>query len=139
MSDEQFWSLIALLDWEQVEDKDIIQTLVFRLSEKSEEEWEAFGIHLSERMNALDTEAHAKAVYGEEQYISADDFRSVKACVIANGEEFYQEVLNNPSAIPNDLYFDGLLQVPPEVYAMKYGKADQAPPMPLQIVKGIYG
>jgi hypothetical protein len=41
--------------------------------------------------------------------------------VVANGEEFYQSVLSDPSKMPKDLEFESLLSISREAFLKKTG------------------
>ena len=93
-----------------------MQPAIDALSKMSVDAIYAFDEELSEKLHALDTRAHCKACYkGEldpengDDYISADDFLYSRCVVVANGQEFYAFVLNNPTEMPRDMEFESLL------------------------------
>lgn len=70
------------------------------------------------------TRQHALA-YKEKQAdnsFSADDFLYVRCAVVAEGKEYYESVLKNPSEIPDDVDFEHLLGLAGEAYTLKTGR-----------------
>lgn len=55
-------------------------------------------------------------------YFSDDEFLYARCCIVANGKEAYQSVLFDPSIIPADLTFEGLLYIAVNAYERKTGK-----------------
>lgn len=43
-----------------------------------------------------------------------------KRRVVANGKEFYYEVLNDPESMPEDMEFEALLYIASNAYEMKH-------------------
>ena len=128
MTDNEFWSLIDLLDWDKTgDDEAVIEPLVNSLSQKSEQEIFAFEEVLSEKLYKLDSETYAvkRNIFGfkkKNEYISADDFLYSRCTVVANGPEFYDEVIDNPKRFPHDLDFEILLVVSLLAFTRKTGK-----------------
>jgi hypothetical protein len=68
VTNDKFWLLIALLDWDMSgDDEAVVEPAVAALSQRSIEDIEAFEGLLAEKLHALDTEAHARQV-GEHAY-----------------------------------------------------------------------
>ena len=60
--------------------------------------------------------------------ISSDLFLYARCCAVANGKDFYQEVLSDPAKMPKDLTFEALLYLAEKAYRRKTGKRlDRAP------------
>ena len=81
---------------------------------------------LSEKLYKLDTKNHALNI-GEDswltdKYFSVDNFLYARCCVIANGQEAFEVVLNNPSEMPKDLTFEPLLSLAAKTYEFKTKK-----------------
>jgi hypothetical protein len=81
---------------------------------------------LTDKLYALDTEAHAREI-GEEafqpgKYFSPDWFLYVRCCVVANGRVFFEKVLANPTEMPKDMEFESLLSVGPTAFERKTGE-----------------
>ena len=128
MTNDEFWSLIDLLDWEKTgDDEAVIEPLVKSLSQKAEEEILAFEDILSEKLFNLDAEVFAtkRNIFGfkkRNEYISADDFLYSRCTVVANGPEYYDEVIRNPRKFPHDLDFEIILVVATVAFIRKTGK-----------------
>lgn len=125
MNENEFWQIIDKLDWNGDEHEDVVEPVIDYLTSKSDEELFEFEELLAQKLFALDTKAHAKesGEYGytddDSQYFSVDSFLYARACVVAEGEEFYNKVLNNPKEFPKDVDFESLLYVAPEAFERK--------------------
>ncbi|MEO0732156.1 MAG: DUF4240 domain-containing protein, partial [Bacteroidota bacterium] len=93
--EDWFWRMIGLLDFEQESNQEIIAPLVTHLTGLEDEAIFLFDDVLSDKLKALDTpehyEAAAKGMAG-----TADMFLYARCEVVANGKQFYEQVLNNP-------------------------------------------
>ena len=129
MTDEEFWDLINLLDWDnEGDDEAVVEPLVKALSHKSEEEIFSFEEILSEKLFQLDGEVYAvkRGFFGlkkKNEYISADDFLYTRCVVVVNGKDFFEDVVKNPKRFPHDLEFEMILVVSELAYLRKTGKA----------------
>ncbi|MEM8527847.1 MAG: DUF4240 domain-containing protein [Bacteroidota bacterium] len=122
ISEDFFWELIALLDWEQEENKQITEPLIDRLSQLGSNEIYGFQDILSEKLYQLDQEVFASSTVKNIDDLSADGFLYDRLCVVANGRAFYEEVLAHPSQMPKNLSFEPLLYVAAKAYEKKTGK-----------------
>ncbi len=119
---------MALVDWKKLGNEDaVVRPLVKALSKLSEEEIFAFDDLLAEKLYALDTEAHARHMgedtyKGPEEFFSVDDFLYTQCGVVANGKEFFEEILADPSQCPEDAEFEAILYVAATAYEKKTGK-----------------
>lgn len=132
-SEKQFWQLINLLDWEKTGDnKAVIEPLVNELSTFSIEAIQHFEDILSEKLYHLDGEIFAQNIgeraFKEDEYFSTDTFLYARCCVVANGKEFYDYVIETPQEMPKNLTFSPLLRVASEAYFKKTGKRFQYTP-----------
>ena len=101
----------------------------------------------TEKLHAIDTRAHCKACYAGElapdngdDYISADDFLYQRCVVIANGSEFYENVLSDPTQMPQVLEFECLLSLPSEAYEQKTGEEyDHCSPLSYESFQNLEG
>ena len=120
-SEEQFWQLIDLFDWTQPKRDDIIRPAVTALAEMPVSAIYLFEDFLSEKLFNLDTKAHAEAYMHQQtdDYFSADDFLYVRCAVVAEGKEFFEQVLREPLTIPQDLTFEPLLHLAADAYARR--------------------
>jgi hypothetical protein len=129
MTEDRFWEIISLLDWEQAGDDDaVLRPAVAALAAASEADILAFEEILAAKLYAIDTREHARYGYqGEadpdngDDYISADDFLYLRCVVVANGRERYREVLADPREMPTQLEFESLLRLAPDAFEEKTG------------------
>lgn len=126
-SEDEFWKIIALLDWSKKEDDEaIVQPVVDYLSHFSTKAIFDFQDFLSEKLYQLDGQVYAENMgenaYNSQQYFSADLFLYARCCVVANGREEYEKVLKDPTQMPKDLFFEPLLYLASEAYQLKTGE-----------------
>ena len=127
LSEKRFWEIIALLDWsKEGNDNAVVEPVVSYLAEGPVRHIFEFADLLSEKLYQLDAKKYAQHIgedaWSVDRYFSVDNFLYARCCVVANGEEAYKEVLNNPAAMPKDLTFEELLYVPSNAYKRKTGK-----------------
>jgi hypothetical protein len=131
VDDATFWSLIERLDWTQTGDDDrVVEPVVHTLAQSSADEVQAFQDRLAEKLHALDGRAWARASgpgiwWGEPDSLSVDGFLYARCVVVANGRRFYENVLANPSAMPEDMEFEALLYVAAKARERQGGEGDQ--------------
>jgi len=131
MSEEEFWSIIAQLDWRDPENNEqVIEPVVELLANMQIAKIYQFHDILSEKLWLLDTEAHADGMMQEDpdDYFSDDEFLYARCCVVANGQEYFHKVLADPAQFPTDLTFEDLLYVAGTAYRRKTGKKFQPVP-----------
>ncbi len=127
MEESEFWDLIGELNWNAVgDDEAVCEPLANALVGKSIDAIDAFAEHLAQKLHALDTEAHARqigegAYVGPDEHFSVDWFLYARCCVVANGREVFETVLEDPSQMPEDLEFEALLYVAATAYERKTG------------------
>ena len=122
MSEELFWRLIGLFNWKKLgDDEAVMKPAIDALSRMCVEDIERFEDIMSEKLYALDTEAHARGASGEET-LSDDGFLYQRCCVVVNGREFFESVLANPKKMPQDADFEGLLYLATFAYEQKTGE-----------------
>lgn len=125
LTDEDFWKLIALLEWSKEEDDEAVtKPLVQALAALPVGFIYQFEDKLSEKLYQLDTAAHAQAYQkheGNAEHLSVDDFLYVRAGVVANGQAVFEAVLQNPEEMP-DVSFESLLNVASDAYERKTNK-----------------
>lgn len=130
MNDTTFWHIISLFDWTQKGDDDAVLAPAIReLASKPAAEICVFADILAEKLHAIDTREHARACYAGELnpddgnvYISADDFLYQRCVVVANGPGLFDEVLADPTAMPQGLEFEALLSLPENAYELATGR-----------------
>lgn len=127
LSESGFWHIISLLDWTKAGDDEAVLRPALRfLTEGSVRHIFDFADILSEKLFALDGRIYAQhignAAWTRDKYFSVDNFLYVRACVVANGEQVFNQVLNNPSEMPKDITFEALIYLPSDAYELKMGK-----------------
>lgn len=127
MNEDQFWAIISLLDWNKEKSEDILRPAVQALSQFSEIDISTFDDILAAKLYALDGQRFAEQL-GSNRYLkegkrhfSVDSFLYARCCVVANGREFYEQVLQNPSEMPKEYTFEPLLSLARKAYQLKTG------------------
>ncbi|WP_378145041.1 DUF4240 domain-containing protein [Cnuibacter sp. UC19_7] len=129
MSEETFWRVLALFDWKKLGDDDaVVRRAVSALSAMKPDDIALFDDILAEKLHSLDTGAHCAAAYGrpeadlDREYISPDDFLYVRCAALTSGPERFEEILESPSTMPQDVEFEALLYVASEAFEMATGE-----------------
>lgn len=125
LTTNDFWDIIEQLDWsKEGDDAAVVEPVIELLQKRPLAHIYRFEDVLAEKLWHLDTEKHAKVFLEnpEEGNLSVDDFLYTRCAVVANGRDFYQEVLDTPSKMPDDLGFEPLLYVAMDAYKRKTGK-----------------
>jgi hypothetical protein len=128
MSEEEFWEVISLLDWKQQGNDDkVLAPAIKALASKSKIAIRQFAERFAFVLYQLDTKAHAsdmgKYSYDpNSDYVSADGFLYARCVVVANGREFYEAVLKDPSKMPKDMEFESLLRLASASHELKTGQ-----------------
>lgn len=130
-----FWKIINLLDWDHDEDEveAIIEPAVHYLSQQDISAIYKFEDLLTEKLRSLDHHVYAQQLGenapSEEGGFSSDYFLYARACVVANGKDYYEAVLKDPSEMPQEHTFEALLSISDKAYERKTGKKfDYQPP-----------
>lgn len=130
IDEDQFWAIIALLDWEKETSEEILQPAINTLSLFSKEDICHFHDILNEKLFQLDARRFAEhlgsnAYNGHENlHFSVDDFLYSRCGVVAQGRIFYEEVIALPSHIPKEFTFEALLYLPDRAWEAKTGNDD---------------
>ncbi|NUQ22919.1 MAG: DUF4240 domain-containing protein [Saprospiraceae bacterium] len=138
LSEAYFWEIISLLDWSKVgDDEAIVEPAIARLVTGSIRHIFEFADLLSEKLYALDGRKYALHIgedsWKADHYFSVDNFLYARCCVVANGKDLYDKVLQDPAQMPRDLTFEELLYIPSEAYERKTGKHyDYTPAYPIE-------
>ncbi len=116
LTEDQFWALIAQLDWsKEGDDAAVTAPVVAALAAMPVASIYRFQDLLSEKLWLLDTRAHAQVFLDEDDnddhYLSVDDFLYSRCGVVANGREAYEGVPQQPEKMPLDISFEPLLFV----------------------------
>lgn len=128
LSENHFWELIALFDWSH-EDKDddaVVEPAVARLAAGPMRHIFEFADVLSKKLYALDGRIYAEQIgqsaWSPDRYFSVDNFLYARCCVVANGQDLYEQVLHQPDLFPKDVTFETLLYIPAMAYERKTGQ-----------------
>jgi len=123
MNDEQFWNIISLLDWQQDQDDLILQPAVETLKQYAVDDIYYFQDILAEKLFELDRQVFAEQIgdrkYGGDKHFSVDIFLYARACVVANGKDFFTSVLHDPTKMPKSYTFEALLYLAAKAYEDK--------------------
>ncbi len=127
MTEAQFWGLITLLDWDHSDDDDaVVEPLVAALATGPVRQIFDFADILSQKLYALDGLKYAQHIgessYKTGRYFSGDAFLYVRCCVVANGQSFYEDILEHPERMPKDVDFEPLLYVAADAYERRTGR-----------------
>lgn len=127
LSHERFWEIIDLLDWEKESNDDaVLEPAIAQLSEGSVRHIFEFADILSEKLHALDQKSFAQNIgedaWQPDKYFSVDYFLYARCCVVANGKAIFEKVLNDPTQMPKDITFEGLLYLASMAYERKMGR-----------------
>jgi hypothetical protein len=128
VTETEFWALLELLDWDRTgDDEAVVAPVVRALSERPVTDIERFETIAAEKLHALDTEEHARrigkhAYKGPNKPFSVDWFLYARCCVVANGRTFFEDVLANPAAMPEDIEFEALLSIASQAHELKTGE-----------------
>ena len=131
LSEGRFWEIISLLDWSREEEGDeaVVEPAVAALTAGTLRHILEFEDILSEKLYQLDARSFAihigEDAWSPDRYFSVDNYLYARCCVIANGEEFFKQVLSDPASMPKDLTFEALLCVSSGAYQRKTGRAIQ--------------
>jgi Protein of unknown function (DUF4240) len=129
MSEDDFWDLIDLLNWdEEGNDDAVIAPVVQHLSDLSESEILAFQEALAEKLWMLDGERFAREIgrdcyQGPDKAFSREWFLAARCCAVANGQDFFEDILLSPENMPKDLGFLALSTVAERAYRKKTGRS----------------
>ena len=130
MDDDVFWEIISLFNWAKTGDDDaVLRPAVRRLASMPVEDIYKFADILSEKLFLLDGSAYASNIgeesyTGKDEYFSVDYFLCVRCCVVANGKEYFDLVLANPTKMPKDMDFEALLYLPDIAFNKKTKSED---------------
>lgn len=128
MDEQEFWTVISMLDWSETGDDDaVVEPAVEYLSQKSDEDICQFYEILSKALFDIDGLAWAEnmgdaPIIDGDPYYSPDGFLYARCCVVANGEATYNDVKENPSNMPKDMEFEALLYLCDSAWERKHGE-----------------
>jgi hypothetical protein len=126
MSEEDFWAIIALLDWSKAgDDEQVLSPAITALSKLGKKSIHGFEERLSFLLYQLDTKEHARHIGSEsykepDGYISADWFLYVRCAAVANGKNVYDQAFKKPELMPKDVEFESLLGLANAAHMHRY-------------------
>ena len=125
MNEKVFWEIISSFNWNKTgNDNAVLKPAVNKLISMTVEDIFKFADILSEKLYLLDGIKYASNI-GEDSYknetehFSVDYFLYVRCCVVANGKDFYDQILKNPTKMPKEMDFEALLYLPEVAYNKK--------------------
>lgn len=125
----QFWDFIKKTDWTATEDRLRLKPVVDALAMASIATIHHFSEHLAFLLHQLDGPAFFQALEKDVLGASSDTFLYARCLVVAKGEKFYQEVLEQPTKMPIGEDFEALLYVAKQAYEQKTGQSYQYTPI----------
>jgi hypothetical protein len=125
MNESIFWHIIGKLNWSAEADNEILAPAIEELSSYTTDEIYLFSDILSEKLYLLDTQKHAENIgrssFKKGKYFSPDVFLYSRACVVANGRNYFEQILKKPELMPKNIDFEALIYLPQKAYAKKTG------------------
>lgn len=120
-SEDDFWRIVDKIDWSKKGGENKIAPAVKALAKMPVAGICLFADKLSEKLFQLDTRAHANTYAANEpnNFVSADDFLYARCAVIAEGKDYYEKVLNDPTQMPEDIVFEPLLYLADDAFEAK--------------------
>jgi predicted DNA-binding WGR domain protein len=125
MDEEVFWEIISSFNWKKTGDDDAVLRLALkRLVSMTVDDIQQFAEIIAEKLYNLDGLVYASNIgpesyKGEDEFFSNDYFLYVRCCVVANGKEYYESVLSDPTQMPKEMDFEALLYLADEAYNKK--------------------
>jgi hypothetical protein len=127
VDDATFWALIDKLDWRHEHDDDaVVEPLVRALALLPDAEIGGFQETLAQKLYDLDGRAWAQngggeIWLGEPDQVSVDAFLYARCAVVARGQDAYGAVRADPTQMPKNAAFEGLLYVASTAYERQTG------------------
>lgn len=128
IDEDEFWAIIDLLAWEHLgNDEQVLAPAIKALASKSKTYICRFEERVAFHLYQLDTKAHARNTgegsnHPDSDDVSADGFLYARCVAVANGKEFYEAVLKDPSKMPKAMEFESLLGLARDAYELKTGE-----------------
>jgi predicted DNA-binding WGR domain protein len=125
MDENVFWETISSFNWKKTGDDDaVLKPALNKLVSMTIDDIYKFADILSEKLYLLDGIEYASNI-GEDSYkndkehFSVDYFLYVRCCVVANGKDYFNQVIANPTQMPEEMDFESLLYLPDEAFNKK--------------------
>lgn len=121
-TDEDFWQIIARLDWSAEGNRQaVLAPAVAALAQRPVSHIYLFEDRLAEMLYQLDTRAHARVAYPGDLF-SEDGFLYVRAAVVARGKAHFHAVLHDPAQLDPEDDFEPLLSLAALAFERKAGE-----------------
>lgn len=121
MTEKNFWQILKKFDWDNANDDDeVMQPALDHLAELEDDEIFAFEERMAELLHALDTRELADKLYAEDEYMSDDMFLYQRCCVLVNGKNYYNSILNGTEPPDPELEFEAILYLSSRAWAKKH-------------------
>ncbi len=125
LTDEGFWAIIEKLDWsKQGQNEAVLIPALQELAKMPMACIHQFEDILAKKLWQLDTRRHAIAsLHGKDlSHLSDDYFLYDRCCVVANGKDFFEKILSEPSEWPMGYSFSPLLNLASDAFQLKTGR-----------------
>lgn len=125
MDEEVFWQIISSFNWKKTGDDDaVLRPALKKLVSMTVEDIKLFAEILAEKLYNLDGLKYAKNIgpdsyKNENEFFSTDYFLYVRCCVVANGKDYYESILADPTQMPKEMDFEALLYLADEAFNKK--------------------
>ncbi|MEN5231607.1 DUF4240 domain-containing protein [Sphingobacterium faecium] len=125
MNEEVFWEIISSFNWSKLGNDDaVLKPALKKLICMTVDDIKQFAEILAKKLYELDGLIYASNIgsdsyTGENDHFSADYFLYIRCCVVANGKNFFNHVLTNPTSMPKEMDFEPLLYLADEAYNKK--------------------
>ncbi len=125
INEDIFWEIISSFNWKKLGDDDaVLRPALKRLVSMTVEDIQQFAEILAEKLYNLDGLVYASNIgpdsyKGEDEFFSTDYFLYVRCCVVANGKDYYESILADPTQMPKEMDFEPLLYFADEAYNKK--------------------
>ncbi|MEM1121681.1 MAG: DUF4240 domain-containing protein [Bacteroidota bacterium] len=127
LSENTFWEIIDLLDWQSEDSANISTRAITKISQLSVAEIQAFDDILSEKLYLLDGKEYAEntgqnAYKSDDAPFSVDGFLYARCMAVASGKITYEEIVEDPARMIKNSTFEPLLSLASRAYKLKTGK-----------------
>lgn len=125
MNEDIFWEIISSFNWKKLGDDDaVLRPALKRLISMTVEDIQQFAEILAEKLYNLDGLSYASNIgddsyKNEDDFFSTDNFLYARCVVVANGKEYYEYVLADPTQMPKDCEFEAILSLSYDAYNKK--------------------
>lgn len=131
MKEYIFWEIISSFNWKKLGDDDaVLKPALKRLVSMTVEDIQQFAEILAEKLYNLDGLDYASNIgtdsyINDDEFFSTDNFLYVRCVVVANGKEYYESVLADPTQMPKEVEFESILSLAYDAYNKKMNTEDE--------------